>query len=677
MNLSTMAAAGLSRSGFRATVIAVALGMALPMHSEAASQTPDAADLTDLSIEQLLNVEVSSAGRKPQKLEDTATAIHVITQEDIRHSGMTSIPELLRMVPGLQVAQIDASTWAIGSRGFNGRYSNKLLVLLDGRTLYTPSFSGVYWDAQDVVLEDIERIEVIRGPGGTLWGSNAVNGVINITTKSAAATRGGMVHAGVGNDERHGMVRYGGSIGENGHFRVYAKNADYDNLRLASGAQAHDRWTMGSAGFRADWTLDDGQSLMAQGSAYDSNADHRGTDTLLIPAAVVPLDFNTLLRGGNLVVNWKRPTSDHSEWSFNFYYDTYQRRDVQSGEQRDTFDLDFQHRLQLGGNHDVVWGGGWRQTSDNTDAKFLISFAPQNLRDNLVNLFVQDEIALADDRLHLILGSKFERNEHTGIEVQPNLRLHWKMDERQSAWTAVSRAVHIPARDTLGISINAAAFPGPTLMRIMGNPALQPESVLAYEAGYRVRPSEQTSLDVAAFYNEYRNLFTSEPGTPFFEAGIPPRLVLPQLMQNRARGTSHGVELSGSWQPTEQWLLKGGYSWLTMNIRRDPGSADTQITLKNGSSPRHQVQLQARYAFDSKTDLNTALYYVDRLPSQNVAAYTRLDVRWGWRPRRDLELSLAARNLLDSGHSEYVAIEGGMTSSEMPRSVYGAATWRF
>lgn len=547
--------------GLRPCILNVLTGGVLGMALLAPAGVATAADLAGLSIEELLNVEVTLAGRKPQKLEDTATAIHVITREDIRRSGLTSIPELLRMAPGLQVAQIDASTWAIGSRGFNGRYSNKLLVLLDGRTLYTPSFSGVYWDAQDVALEDVERIEVIRGTGGTLWGSNAVNGVINITTKSAAATQGGMVNAGAGNYERRGTMRYGGAIGENGHFRIYAKSADYDNLRLASGAQAHDRWNMRSAGFRADWTLDDGQSLMAQGSAYDGDADHRGTNTLLIPASVVPLDFNTALRGGNLVVNWKRGLSAGSEWSFNFYYDTYQRRDVQSGEQRDTFDLDFQHRLLLGGIHDVVWGGGWRQTSDNTDAKFLVSFAPQNRRDSLVNFFVQDEIALAKGRLHLIVGSKFERNEHTGLEVQPNLRLHWKMDERQSAWTAVSRAVHVPARDTLGISINAAAFPGgggvPTLMRITGNPALQPESVLAYEAGYRVRPSEQMSLDVAAFYNEYRNLFTSEPGTPFFEAGAPPHLVLPQIMQNRARGTSHGLELSGSWQPAEKWLLKG------------------------------------------------------------------------------------------------------------------------
>lgn len=634
----------------------------------------------ELSLEQLMNVEVTSAAKKPQKLEDAAAAITVITQEDIRHSGMTSVPELLRMVPGLQVSQMDGSTWAIGSRGFNGRWSNKLLVLLDGRTLYTPLFSGVYWDAQDLMLEDIDRIEVIRGPGGTLWGANAVNGVINITTKSAAATRGGLVSAGAGNYERQGAVRYGGEIGENGHFRVYAKSGSQDNFPLATGATAHDQRQIKSAGFRADWALPGGDTVTAQGDAYDGNSDHTDRDVLLSPPSTVPLNFATALNGSNVLLRWKRALSATSEWSLQFYYDTYQRRDVQSGEKRNTYDMDFQYRFLAGKIHDIVWGLGYRRTSDETDNKFLASFSPQNHTDTVVSAFVQDDIALAQDRVHLIVGTKVEHNEHTGTEYQPNLRLLWKMNERQTGWAAVSRAVRTPSRADLSIRINAAAFPGPggtpTLARLLGNPGLQAENLLAYEAGYRVRPSERLSLDATAFYNEYRNLMTAENLTPFFEPGLPPRFVLPQLFQNKASASSHGLELAGNWQAAEKWRVKAGYAWLKTLIRRDADSLDTLIEDKGKSAPQNQLQLQVNHALNARTDLSASLYYVDRLSSLNVASYTRLDARLAWRPRRDVELSLTGRNLLDRAHMEYVSIEGP-SSSEVPRSVFGAVKWRF
>jgi len=644
----------------------------------------DMRELTDYSLEQLMEVsiEVTSAGRKSQKLEDAATAITVISAEDIRLSGMTSLPELLRMVPGLQVAEINGNTTAIGSRGFSHRFSNKLLVLLDGRTLYTPTFSGVFWDAQDVVLEDIERIEVIRGPGGTLWGANAVNGVINITTKSAAATQGGLVSAGVGNYERQGTVRYGGEIGENGHFRIYAKDAGYDSFPLASGSAAHDQLNQRSAGFRTDWVLPGGDTVMVQGGVYDGNADQTLAAARLSPPATLPLDFNIAQKSGNLSMSWKHALSTTSEWSLKFYYDYYERRSVASGERRDTYDVDFQHRTLLAENHDVVWGLGWRQTSDDMDAKFIFSFAPQASRDNVASAFIQDEIALVKDRLRLIVGTKFEHNEHTGLEHQPNLRLLWKIDERQTGWAALSRAVRTPARSDLGIIFNVAALPGvggkpPSLGRITGNPEIQSEDLLAYEAGYRVRPTERLHLDVTAFYNDYRNIMTNEPGLPFPEAGAPTRIVVPYLFQNKASATSHGMELSASWQPAENWQFKAGYSWLEMRIRRDADSADTTIEARNGWEPQQQLQFQARHALDSKTDLSAALYYVDKLPSQNVAAYTRLDARWGWRPRRDLEISLAARNLLDRQHPEFVSTIVGPMTSEVPRSVFGAATWRF
>lgn len=652
----------------------------------ASAGAASAADLTELSIEQLLNVEVTSAGRKAQKLEDTATAIYVITQEDIRRSGMTSIPDLLRMVPGLQVAQINGNTAAIGSRGFNQRYSNKLLVLLDGRTLYTPTFSGVFWDAQDVVLEDIERIEVIRGPGGTLWGANAVNGVINITTKSAAATQGGMANAGAGNTERQGAVRYGGEIGEAGYYRVYAKSIGQDNFPLATGAQAHDRRNMRSTGFRADWALPGGDTVTAQGGIYDGNADQTVSTARLSPPATLFLDTTIAQKSGNLLMNWKHALSAASEWSLKFYYDYYQRQGAGVSERRDSRDLDFQHRLLLAGNHDIVWGLGYRQTSDELNDAFVVSFLPPRRRDNTVTAFFQDEIALGQgsgrDKVHLILGSKLGHNDYSGFEYQPNLRLRWTVDERQMAWAAVSRAVRIPSRVYSDVRFNAVAspragVPAIALVRIVGSPAVQPEELLAYEAGYRVRPSERLSLDVAGFYNEYRNLMTMEPLTPFVEAGPPARLVAAQQFQNKASATTHGLELSASWQPTEKWQLKAAYSWLEMRIRRDANSADNAIEAKAGDAPRHQMQFHTHHALNAQTNLDASLYYVDKLPNQNIPAYTRLDARFGWRPQRDLELSLGARNLLDRRHPEFVSAIVGPGTSEMPRSIYGAATWRF
>jgi iron complex outermembrane receptor protein len=635
--------------------------------------------LAEYSLEQLMNVEITSVAKKPQRLEEAAAAVTVITQEDIRQSGMTSIPELLRMVPGLQVGQIDGSTWAIGSRGFNGKWSNKLLVLLDGRTLYTPTFSGVYWDAQDVMLEDIERIEVIRGPGGTLWGANAVNGVINITTKAAAATQGGLVSAAVSGRERQGAVRYGGEIGDGGHFRIYAKSLDADRWSRPA-SQANDQRDIRSAGFRADFDLAGGDTVTAQGSAYEGDSSHTDRDVLLAPfPSVVPLDFTSALKGSNLLLRWKRVQSATSEWSLQFYHDSYERRDVQSGEKRDTYDLDFQHRFRLAQRHDIVWGLGYRQTSDNTDARFLASFVPASRRDAIVSAFVQDEIALDGERVRLTVGSKFEHNDYSGTEIQPNLRLSWKIDDRQTAWAAVSRAVHTPSRAEANIQINVAAFPGfpPSLLRFVGNPAVQSEKLTAYEAGYRSRPTDRLFVDVAAFYNEYRNLITLEPGTPFFEASpLPAHLVLPQVMQNMASATSHGLELTGSWQAAEKWWLKAGYSYLKMRVRRDSGSGDTLIESKPGDSPLHQLYLNSRHALNAKTDLSASLYYVDNLAGQNLSANTRLDLRLAYRPSPGVELSLTGRNLLDPGHTEYVTTEGPQTT-EVPRSIFGALTWRF
>lgn len=647
-----------------------------------AGSTQSLASLADYPLEQLMNmsVEVSSAARKPQKLEDTAAAIHVITRQDIRRSGMTSLPELLRMVPGMQVARIDGGTWAISSRGFNAKNSDNLLVMLDGRVLQTPTFTGVYWDAQEVVLEDVERIEVIRGPGGALWGANAVSGTINIITLPASATQGGMLSGGAGNYEHQGTARFGGELGETGHFRIYARDSAQGNFKQASGIGAHDRHDLRSAGFRTDWDLHGGDSLTVQGDTYSGGSDHTGTAVSLLPPYGTPVGYTIDLKGSNLLARWKSAVSATDEWAWQFYYDSYERRYFNLGEQRDTVDLDFQHRFLGGERHDIVWGAGYRQTRDSMDNTFAVSYVPANRTDRVVSAFFQDEIALSRDSgwdsLHLIVGSKFEHNGYTGFEVQPNLRLRWKIDERQTAWAAVSRAIHTPSRTDADSRVVAAIVkPGATVFatRLQGNPAIQAEHVLAYEAGYRSQLTEQVQTDVAAFYSEHRHLMTIEREANFPEAGY---TVIPLVFGNRANATTHGLEWSGSWRPTDRWQFKAAWTWLKMNIRRDANSTDTSIESEVGRSPQNQLQFHALHSPADNVDLGASLYYVDSLPSLNVPAYTRLDARIGWRIQRDLELSLTGRNLLDPGHPEFINTPGPRTS-EIPRSFFGGATWRF
>lgn len=635
--------------------------------------------LDNFSIEQLLNVEVDivSAGKKPQKLEDTPAAIHVITREDIRRSGLTSLPEILRLAPGLQVARIDGGTWAISSRGFNTKNSDNLLVMVDGRTIHNQTFTGVYWEMQDVLPEDIERIEVVRGPGGALWGANAVTGVINVITSSAAATQGGLVSGAVGNYERQGSVRYGGKLGETGNFRVYARQIEQDAFPTANGATGADRRRMGSGGFRADWALPEGNSATVQGDVFEGAADHTGTQLTITPPSSKPLNYTTDFKGGNLLARWKQARSAAEEWSLQFYYDYYERRYYNLGERRATLDVDFQHRLPLGGTHDFLWGVGYREMDDRFDNSAIVYFNPSSRSDNVISAFFQDEMALGGEAVHLIVGSKFERNRYTGFEYQPNLRLRWKIDERHTAWAALSRAVHTPSRTDEDGRIVAAAVTGnngvTSLVRLQGYPDILSEIVYAYEAGYRVRPNERVQADVAVFRNEHFDLQTVEPGTPFMEAG---KLVIPQNFRNLARATTTGVEVSGSWKPADSWQVRLAYSWLKLRTYLEPGSKDTSVQPSEGESPQNQVQLHVFHNPLANLDLSGALYYVDKLPALGVASYLRLDLRAAWRPRKDLELSLTGRNLLDARHPEFINA-GGPRTTELPRSVLAAATWRF
>src|SRR5213080_3944245 len=580
------------------TVVALFLG------SSVSAQNQGVPDISRMSIEELMNVEVTSVAKRPQRVADAAAAVFVLTQEDIRRSGAASIPEALRMVPGLQVARIDENKWAIGSRGFNGRFDDKLLVLIDGRSVYTPLFSGVYWNVQDVMLEDVERIEVIRGPGATLWGANAVDGVINVITKKAKATQSAIVTAGAGTEERAaGGVRFGSKLGDNTYYRAYTKYFDWGPSAYPSGITAHDGWDALRGGFRADWTPAGANSLTVQGDIYRSRFD----ETLTVASLSAPYS-NTFpndgkYSGGNILGRWNH-TSEGSSMSLQMYYDNTTITDHSLfGDHQNILDLDFQHGFHVGDSQQFVWGLGYRSIRDKNDASFTVSLQPNQVTLNQFSTFLQDEISLVDNRLQITLGSKFERNEFTGFEIEPNARLLWNLTPNQSIWTAVSRAVRTPALTEEGLRLNSAVIPPgapgnptplPAVLAVFGSHPFNSEDLLAYEVGYRVQATNSFSADIATFYNNYSNLRTAEPGAPFLEGSpAPTDVVIPFVAANKMSGGTYGVELFADWRVAPKLRLVGSYSYLQTDIRKNSDSLDPTPDSPNGSSPRHQWYLRS------------------------------------------------------------------------------------
>jgi iron complex outermembrane receptor protein len=679
---------GRGDSHFSAWLLAVAVATGLawsqPVMAEDAAADPG---LTELSIEELMNIKVTSVAKTPQKLSESAAAIFVLTQEDIRRSGMTSIPELLRMAPGLDVAQFDANKWAVSSRGFNDLFANKLLVLIDGRTVYTPLFSGVFWDAQDTLLEDIERIEVIRGPGGTLWGANAVNGVINIITKQARDTQGGLVTLATGNLEHNQEgLRYGGKLGESGYFRAYAKHFSRDNFVDATGVDAVDKWDQQRGGFRIDYDPQDKDTLTMQGESYSGNSGQTVTEPRLTSPYARTFSDVTHVSGSYLRTNWRHGLDGGADLSLQFYYDHTSRDPAALRELRDTYDLDFQHRFPWAGRHGLVWGVGYRQTKDETSStRTLTWFNPANKTLKLLSALVQDESVWMEDRMHFIVGSKVEKNDYTGFEFQPNARLLWKTGADGALWAAVSRAVHTPSRGEIGVNVAASAFPSGlaspappvTVVTILGNPNLKSESLIAYEAGWRDKVRQNLSVDATVFYNDYKNIITHEMGAPYPDDPLQPTyLIVPLVVDNKAHGQVYGAEVAANWQATDLWRLSGSFGVLRMHLVTDPDSNDATVPQVSGNSPRQQWQLHSYLNLRRNVSLDTAIYYVSGLTGQTIPAYTRLDLRLGWQPRQDVELSLAVQNLTDDSHPEFSAGSGEL-SSEVPRGIYGKITWRF
>ena len=662
--------------------ITVALTL-LAMSTTILAQKPGS-DLTDKSIEFLMDIEVTSVSKKEEKLFQTAAAVYVITQEEIRRSGLTSVPELLRLAPGLEVARIDGSKWAISARGFNGRLANKLLVLIDGRSVYSPETSGVYWEVQDLPLEDIERIEVIRGPGGTLWGANAVNGVINIITKRTQDTRGGVVTAAVGSEERGLGFRYGTNLGDNAAFRVYGKYFNRSELVFASGIGANDGQQLERAGGRIEWQPTERDELTLEGDIYRttlrSNPTGISPATPFAPLANRPGEFN----GGHLMGRWGRSFSKGSNIALQVYYDRFSRKLFELDDHIDTFDVDFQHRTPLGRRQDVVWGLGYRRISHQAEnnSSNSIQFNPQAKTVQLFSAFAQDEITVVKERVRLILGIKLEHNYLSGFEAQPSVRVSWTPSNRQAAWAAVSRAVRTPARSQQDIRVNYLAVPGPggmpVIVAALGSANPKSEVLQAYELGYRAQPHRKFSLDVATFYNVYDRLTSFESGLPFFEADpLPAHLVAPTYYGNGMRGETYGLEAAINLDLTRRWKLRGSYSFLRVQLHRNPTSMDALSEAAEGDNPRHQFQLHSYLNLGRNFDLDTALYRVSSLRGQQVPAYTRIDARLGWKMRENLEMSAGIQNLFNNRHPEFNGVDILTIPSQVRRSVYGKMTFRF
>jgi iron complex outermembrane receptor protein len=643
-----------------------------------------AIDLTQKSLEDLMNIEVTSVSKRGQKTSQTAAAVFVISREDIGQSGALDIPDLLRMVPGLDVAQIDAGKWAISARGFNGQYSNKLLVLIDGRTVYSPIFAGVFWDSQDVPLDSIERIEVIRGPGAAVWGSNAVNGVINIITLSAKDTQGGYISASSGNASTGPeTVRYGGKARNLGAYRVSAEGFHLNALPTLAGLDGQDDWRLVHGGFRIDTNISAKDSLTTEGEVYLGNAG----EISFIPISLSPPENATVaLRdrysGWNSLSRWKRTISPGSETSLQVYFDRTTRGDSTYSIGLNTFDIDFQHHIVLGARQDIVWGLGYRVSSDEIDPTLRISATPKNRGTQLFSSFVQDEIAVLPDRVHLSLGARIEDNDYTGFDLQPSARLVWTPDSKNSFWGAVSHADRTPARSDTNFRVNFEALPGPgnmpILVSLFGNPNQKNEQLTAFETGYRTALTSHVSLDSTVFYNRYRDLVSVEPGAMRVETNPGPvHLLVPESFGNSLRGETHGVETFASWKVARFWTLNPGYTFFAIHLHEFAGSQDQSIPGTQGGTPDHQAQLRSNVILPWNLQWNASAYFVNRLPAQSIPAYTRFDTGLNWRVGENVSVSAVGQNLLKDFHPEYSGTDSTVQSGRMRRTAYAKITWSF
>ena len=637
------------------------------------ASTTNNVDLSEVPLEQLLNMDVTIL-RGHDPLSKTPAAISVVTSDDIRRSGAMNIPEALRQVPGMEVAQVNSSEWAVSARGFNDVFANKLLVLQDGRTVYSPLFSGVFWDTPGTMMEDIDRIEVIRGPGSTAWGANAVNGVINVITKNARDTQGWLASAGAGNiDQGFINARYGGQLGSNVFYRVYGTYQNNDSFPQPNGREANDSWRLGRGGFHLDWYADDADLFTLQGDGYLGSMDE--TFTVFDPASpTFTSQLPTVMdvRGANVLGRWTHTFSDTSELKAQLYYDRTTREATIFGETRDTVDLDLQHNMALGERNGITWGFGYRYTDGKIAGSPTIMFVPTEDHLNLVSSFVQDEATLLPDRLKLTLGTKVEHNDFSGWELEPGGSVAFTPDDRNTLWASVSRAVRTPSRSDEDSHFNQVEMTpfGPAVLQISGNREFRSEKLLAYETGYRVHPCDKLSLDLATFYNVYKDLRSLQMG-----AGFP---FIPTTLANGMHGETYGLEAGATIELASWWRLNPSYTLLKMELHRNNRSTDTtSAPLAEGENPQQQFSLHSGMDLPRNISLDATLRYVDSLPSLRVDSYVTMDARIAWRATKNLEFALVGQNLFEPTHAEFRPTQVENQPANVPRSFYAKVTWKF
>ncbi|HZM51526.1 MAG TPA: TonB-dependent receptor plug domain-containing protein [Vicinamibacteria bacterium] len=663
-----------ARACILAALILVWAGVGAPLRADSSIDpaAPPRRDLTELSLDELAALEITTVSRTAEMRSRSAAAVFVITQQDIRRSGATNLAEALRLAPGVQISRINSNQWAVGMRGFASRLSRSVLVLIDGRSVYTPLFAGTYWEVQDVLLEDIDRIEVIRGPGGTLWGANAVNGVINIITRSAKDTHGTFLEAGAGNEETgFGGARWGGALGAHTDVRVYAKYFDRDGSFRSDGPPFDD-WRMGQGGFRLD--AERGPSAFTvQGDAYDGHAGERTNLSAYTAPFLRTVDEDADLSGGNLRAQWRRQLGPGSDLAAQAYYDRTRRVEPGFEETRNTVDLDLQYSRQAG-RHALLAGGGYRFSRGVAVGVPTIVFTPAARTDDIFSAFVQDRFEASPDRLLVTLGVKVERNDYSGLEVQPSARVWFGLRPHQSVWAAVSRAVRTPSRVERDLDLTIATDPArPLFTRLVRSDAFTSENAIVYEAGYRAQRGQRFLVDASLFQNEYANLLSVEPGgAPFAETdGSGTRTIVPFLFGNGIRGRVRGVELAADVRITDAWRVHASYSFLDMDLEAQPDSLDTTTAASTeGSSPRHRGLVRSSLTLGD-VQLDAIWRRVSSLPAQGVPTYSSLNARAAWRPWAPLEIAIVGRDLLQSHHVEF----GGGT--EVERSIYGEVAWRF
>jgi iron complex outermembrane receptor protein len=643
-----------------------------------------APDLGTATLEELLNIRVTSASRQDERAEDVPAAVYVISRDEIRRSGMTSLPDLLRLAPGVQVAQINSNKWAVSVRGFNSLYANKLLVMVDGRSIYNPAFSSVLWDTEDLMIEDIDRIEVVRGPGGAMWGANAVNGVINIITRSATATQGGLVQVGTGTvDVASGSARYGGTVGGMS-YRVFAQASNHGDTIAAAGAPASsDKWTSVTSGFRADWSQGRDALMVQGGSTHGRQRPLWLTlDPVMLATGQLGLDAISTTSGTNAVVRWTRTSATGASLQVQGYYDQSERNESIGVYRRRTADVDAQYNVKFASRHSIVAGGGYRYIVEEVDGRSGYQFTPGDARPVITNLFAQDSIALAGNRVELIAGAKYEHNTFAGSGFQPTLRAMWKPTSHQRLWMATSRAIRVPSLVDRGLHVEYPPIVQAGGVLLFGglteNPEFGSEHLVNTEVGYRVSLGARATIDAVGFVGRYDDLSTHEPLDPVFvrmPAG-PPQIRVLVRNENRMSADTSGVEISGRLQLAQRWQVDGTFSSFRLTPHSN-GSQDPEVLTYDGRAPRYQWRAHSAFPITSRAQGDVHVFRVGALEALGTAAYTRLDARAEWPLTARLSAIVSGQNLLTDRHAEFPGHVSNMQSMLVPRSGSAKLAWRF